>query len=112
MMSCNYRYPTITSGVYNPPVGVTINNMQIPTFSAHVNITVPPEHMKFVIGVQGHYFNAITRCSGALYIWYHKESGIIEVVGFPGGLDDAIKRLKSRMDHISSKAYAIEWPAL
>ena len=35
-------------------------------------------------------------CSGALYIRYHKDSGVFEIVGFPGALANAEMRLKSR----------------
>ena len=107
---------TFTSGVYNPPVSVVVNNVHIPTYSTRVNITVAPEHMKYVIGVKGYYFNAITHCSGALYIWYHKDIGVVEIVGFPGTLADAETRLKSRMSCIGKKQYTkqrdIEWPVL
>ena len=95
--------PTFTTGVYNPPKVVMLNNIPIPTFTRYVKISVSQEHMKYVIGTQGYYFNAITRCSGAMYIWYHKDKGVIEIVGCPGALANAEARLKSRMDDISNK---------
>ena len=96
--------PTFTTGVYNPPKVVMLNNIPIPTFTRYVKISVSQEHMKYVIGTQGYYFNAITRCSGAMYIWYHKDKGVIEIVGCLGALANAEARFyaptPSKMDKV------------
>lgn len=104
------------SGAYNPPTSILVNNVQIPVFSRNVAITVSPEYMKYVIGTKGSCFTAITKYSGAQYIWYHRDKGVIEVIGLPGALDNAEFRLKVRMAYISqlsdTQLRNNEWPTL
>lgn len=102
-----YNHP-IVPGVYNPPVGIqvcTTQNIpiaQIPISVRYVPVLVPNVYMKFVIGTNGYYFNAITRASKVDYIWYHQESNTIEIRGFEGYMNDAENRLISRMKHIEN----------
>jgi hypothetical protein len=102
-----YNHPIIP-GVYNPPVGIqvyTTQNIpiaQIPISVRYVPVLVPSVYMKFVIGTNGYYFNAITRASNVDYIWYHKESNVIEIRGFEGYMNEAENRLISRMKYIES----------
>lgn len=103
-----YQYP-IVSGVYNPPIGIqvsTIHNVpiaQLPISIKYIPVLIPSSYMKFVIGTNGYYFNAITNASNVDYIWYHQESNMIEIRGFDGCIHDAENRLISRMRHIEKK---------
>lgn len=94
------------SGVYAPPICCTVRQGSLIPMEQHcrkVNVTISPSLMKFVIGKQGYYFNAITKASGTNYIWYKKEENVIEVWGPPQNLWDAEKRLKERMNDIEWK---------
>ncbi len=102
-----YQNPVIP-GVYNPPIGIqvsTINNIpvaQIPIFVKYIPVLIPSVYMKFVIGTNGYYFNAITKASKASYIWYHHQNNTIEIRGFEGHIADAENRLISRMKYIEN----------
>ena len=90
---------TFVSGRYNPQS--MILNTESPSLCKRVQISIPVDWMKYVIGKAGYYFNAITYQSGCSYIWFHKEEGYIEVWGSTqDSLDDAEERLIKRMDHI------------
>jgi len=99
------------SGVYAPPICCTFQRDNVIPLEQHcrrVNVTISPTLMKFVIGKQGYYFNAITKASGTNYIWYKKEENIIEVWGPPHKLADAERRLTERMDDIRWKVMCSE----
>lgn len=102
-----YNHPIIP-GVYNPPVGIQVCTIQnipiahIPISVRYIPALIPSMYMKFVIGTNGYYFNAITRASKVDYIWYHQESNMIEIRGFEGYMTDAENRLISRMKYIES----------
>jgi hypothetical protein len=81
------------SGVYNPPT----------IACKFINVSVPHEWMKFVIGRNGYYFNAITRASKTSYIWYHAHIKMIEVRGPMWALVNAERRLVDRMEYIRSR---------
>jgi hypothetical protein len=88
---------TFQSGKYNP------NSMfqQQPMICRFVNITIPGDWMKYVIGKNAHYFNAITYQSGTTYIWYHNHINMIEIWGpSTQTLDNAETRLIERMTYI------------
>lgn len=102
-----YQNPIIP-GVYNPPIGIqvrTFNNIpiaQIPISVKYIPVLIPNAYMKFVIGTNGYYFNAITKASKVDYIWYHQQNNMIEIRGFEGYIIDAENRLISRMKYIES----------
>ena len=91
--SVHQSYNHIVPGVYNPPV----------THYTEVIVTIRPDYMKYVIGANGKYFNAITKASGADYIWYVREKNVIEVWGPIHSLCDAAKRLQDRMELIQTR---------
>ena len=89
---------TFVSGVYNPP-SMMIANM--PKQCKFVHTTIPADWMKYVIGNNGYYFNAITYQSGCSYIWFHKEINMIEIWGVSmQNLQNAETRLLERMEYI------------
>ena len=99
MSICTQTVPNhFIPGVYNPTCMFT------PTMSMYcryVNITIPCDWMKHVIGNDGYYFYVITHQSKVSYIWYHNHIKMIELWGTTHeSLDDAENRLKNRMDHI------------
>lgn len=62
----------ITPGIYSPPN------------SLYSQVVVPTECirlMPMIIGKVGYHFKNITSISGATYIWFNKESNVIEVWG-------------------------------
>jgi hypothetical protein len=70
----------------------------------YVNITIPSDWMKHVIGNNGYYFYVITHQSNVSYIWYHNHTQLIEIWGTSHEtLYDAEIRLKNRMTHICLK---------
>ena len=84
----------MTPGIYNPPATC---------YYMEVRLTIKPEYMKYVIGSNGKYFNAITKAAGVEYIWYVREKNIIEVWGPIHNLCNAVKRLQDRMELIQSR---------
>ena len=104
----NHNYQ---QGVYTPPTVCTFQQNNVVPLEQHclkVNVTISPTLMKFVIGKNGYYFNAITKASGTNYIWYKREEGIIEIWGPPHKLVNAKDRLEKRMKEISWKAICKE----
>ena len=112
--------PAFSSGVYNPPQYVYLNNAHLmPVSVKFVPLTIPHEWMKFVIGTNGYYFNAITHASKVCYIWYHEHIAMIEIRGPWYNLDEAERRLLQRMNHIkfqvtkrSTMETSTSWPPL
>lgn len=102
-------FPTpLEIGVFTPPVLLTLDEQKNVLYKPEehireIPVEINPEYMKFVIGTQGYYFNAITKASNTSYIWYDKENAVIKVWGPVGNLDDAEKRLRDRMDDIEWK---------
>ena len=68
-----------------------------------IKVTINPSLMGYVIGKEGVYFNAITKCSKTHFIWYNKERNEIDIYGPPKNLQDAEDRLIQRMNHIEQK---------
>ena len=91
-----------TPGVYNPP---HMNTCQHPPGMTckFMNVSIHPALMKFVIGTKGYYFNAITKASGACYIWYHRHLNMIELWGTPHAITNAETRLSMRCEYISQE---------
>lgn len=87
-----------TSGVYNP-LGRLHTYKGI--YCKLMDITIPADWMKFVIGQNGYYFNAITHQSNTSYIWYHAKLKKIEIWAYDkAAILDAEHRLNERMAHI------------
>jgi hypothetical protein len=68
-----------------------------------MNVSIHPALMKFVIGTNGYYFYAITKASGACYIWYHRHLNMIELWGTPHAIMNAETRLSMRCEYISQE---------
>jgi hypothetical protein len=92
--------PPFTSGIYNPPQYHVYDHQQLPLCVTYIPVNIPSELMKFVIGTNGYYFNAITHASRVAYIWYHTNINVIEIRGVYYCLNDAINRLNQRMQYI------------
>jgi hypothetical protein len=91
-----------TPGLYNPPHLIPYDSrILIPISVKFVPITIPHAHMKYVIGKNGYYFNAITHASNIAYIWYHSNLGMVELRGPHDNLNEAERRIIARMNHIS-----------
>lgn len=89
---------TFASGVYNPYTHIVLSEKPICTI---MEITIPIDWMKFVIGKEGKFFNVITYQAGVQYIWYHKNTKMVEIWGYSDvSINDAVKRIKDRMDRI------------
>lgn len=87
------------SGLYNPmSILLKIPPQVIRKF---IPITIPVDWMKFVIGKKAQFFNAITYQSGTYYIWFHKSTEMIEILG-PSNIHvtNAEQRLVNRMKRI------------
>lgn len=102
MSVCTYTVPNyFIPGVYNPTCMFTPTK---PMICKYVNITIPSDWMKHVIGNNGYYFYVITHQSNVSYIWYHNHTQLIEIWGTSHEtLYDAEIRLKNRMNHICLK---------
>ena len=102
MSVCTYTVPNyFIPGVYNPTCMFTPTNSM---YCRYVNITIPGDWMKHVIGSNGYYFYVITHQSNVSYIWYHNHTQLIEIWGTSHEtLYDAEIRLKNRMNHICLK---------
>jgi hypothetical protein len=99
MMSVMYQTP----GVYNPPHMNTYHHPHPGMTCKFMNVSIHPALMKFVIGTKGYYFNAITKASGACYIWYHRHLNMIELWGTPCSIMNAETRLGMRCEYISQE---------
>ena len=99
MMSVMYQTP----GVYNPPHMNTYQHPHPGMVCKFMNVSIHPALMKFVIGTKGYYFNAITKASGACYIWYHRHLNMIELWGTPCSIMNAETRLGMRCEYISQE---------
>lgn len=102
MSVCTYTVPNyFIPGVYNPTCMFTPEK---PMYCRYVNITIPSDWMKHVIGSNGYYFYVITHQSNVSYIWYHNHIKMIEIWATTyDALNDAENRLKNRMNHICWK---------
>tara|TARA_B110000259_G_scaffold187621_1_gene242530 strand:- start:1314 stop:1724 length:411 start_codon:yes stop_codon:yes gene_type:complete len=89
------KYYGQNPGVYTPPVNC--HYTQLPTTG------VSPEIMKISIGKNGKIFKAITRQASVNYIWYNKDSHIVEIWGPEKNLPDATKRVFDRIQKIITK---------
>jgi polyribonucleotide nucleotidyltransferase len=90
---------SFVSGTYNPRSMFVPTNQ--PMHCKFINTTIPGDWMKYVIGNNGHYFNAITYQSKCSYIWFHKDNAMIEIWGSTeDAIADAERRIKDRMDYI------------
>ena len=86
------------SGQYNPH---SMISLQEPRYCRFLNVTIPADWMKYVIGSKGYYFKVITYQSGCSYIWFHKNENKIELwANNMNSLYDAEKRLLERMANI------------
>jgi len=77
---------------YNPP-------------SAHysqVTCDMSDKQIKKLIGKNGFYFNVITKASKVNYLWFDNQRKVIEIWGPMDHLEDAKKRLITRMQDIAS----------
>ena len=68
-----------------------------------IKVSIDPSLMGQVIGKQGIYFNAITKCSRTHFIWYDINRNEIDIYGPIQNLQDAEDRLIQRMNHIHQK---------
>lgn len=102
MSTCTYIVPNhFIPGVYNP---TCMFKPTRPMYCRHINITIPSDWMKHVIGNNGYYFYVITYQSNVSYIWYHNHVQMIEIWGTTNeSLNDAENRIKSRMNNICLK---------
>ena len=102
MSVCTYTVPNyFIPGVYNPTCMFTPTKHM---YCRYVNITIPGDWMKHVIGSNGYYFYVITHQSNVSYIWYHNHIKMIEIwASSYDALNDAENRLKNRMNHICLK---------
>lgn len=73
---------------YNPPV----------THYTHLKIALDDKTMLKVIGKGGYHFKKITQQTNVNYIWWNKESSIIEIWGNPKNFKKAKQALKHRLD--------------
>ena len=88
---------TPVTGQYTPPcdipnvicIRITLNNM-------------PLDRMPVVMGSQGKCFKAITEKTGAHYVWWKKEEGVIEVWGFFTNATKAVVRINNRLTMVRS----------
>lgn len=97
-MMATMTYQPYVPGSYNPFSMVSLYKQPI---CSYMNITIPRDWMKYVIGTNGYFFNVITHQSGVQYIWYHKSSNLIEIWGYSDEvINNAKERLQKRMNTI------------
>lgn len=89
----------IEPNVYSPPYkvpGVACMFLELP----------PDVDVGRLVGADGRAFNAITKQSGALYLWHDRDTGCVEVWGQPGPAADAMRRVQSRVQRLTSEQAA------
>jgi hypothetical protein len=74
-------------GVYNPPI-THYSQLDVPEY---VNIGL-------LVGKEGRNFKYFTRKSGCSYIWYNKDTKVIELWGPMNSLENAKQLIQTRMD--------------
>ena len=85
----------LNPGVYTPPLfeeGVSKTYVYVDPEDDHL--------MGLVIGKNGYYFKAITHASRTRYIWYNRNTHLIEIWGAAHCLMNAVQRINHRIDFV------------
>jgi hypothetical protein len=73
----------------------------LPIFVEHRHL------MGLIIGREGAVFKNITQESGAVYIFYRQDLGLVEIWGNPESIDGAIKMLCDHINFILNKHFYV-----
>jgi hypothetical protein len=92
-------------GVYTPPL------FEEGVCKTYVYVDPADDHlMGLVIGKNGYYFKAITRASRTRYIWYNKQTHLIEIWGSAHCLMNAVQRIHRRIDLVKEYLSSVPEP--
>jgi hypothetical protein len=89
-------YHFTEKNVYDPPVDAAYTQVQS---------DLDAKSMGRVIGKDGCVFNAICHQTGADYIWYQRNTGIIEIWGPEDVLTDARNRIQAHLERVRNQMY-------
>jgi phosphate starvation-inducible protein PhoH len=90
---------TSKNGAFNPPIGFfnTDTDTQGPMSHMFIKVTMPTQHMRYLIGLHGCNFRKLSKTTNTPYIWYHVDKNLIEIFGAPMCIAHAATLLKEKM---------------